>query len=231
MTGRTKRVAWMRARTADAILLMALWTLTGCDAFAELRAFFHDDGSPPASADAKASLRVDVEPTDGISILLDGVRVGRSSPLHKTDIEPGHHSLEVRAMGYHPVLLPIALKPNHVLRLPVSLRPRHVRQALPRPRPPREAWVDPEAPPPPPSPPSSGGSGLLPDAVLRFSPPDLRRSGLSINKTMLFNLLRQVSCVRAVCHSKQPSCANRSVPRARITTLRVRLHSGSHLRK
>jgi hypothetical protein len=107
---------------------VSLCATTGCEAVGRLRLFFHPEHAPPASK-ATAGLHVEVEPRQGISILLDGERVARSAPLHKTDITPGSHSLEVRATGYYPVRLPIHLKPGEMLRLPVALRPHATQEA------------------------------------------------------------------------------------------------------
>lgn len=71
------------------------------------------------------TLYVSVVPATGISLLIDGVRVGDTSPYIASNLQPGPHVLHVRAMGFYSVTLPIKLGANQQLRVPVALRPRH----------------------------------------------------------------------------------------------------------
>jgi hypothetical protein len=70
------------------------------------------------------SLEVVVDPPEGITIILDGARVATSSPYQAASVEAGNHTLQVRAMGYHPITLPLTVQVGEHLRVPVSLRVR-----------------------------------------------------------------------------------------------------------
>lgn len=95
----------------------------GCDLFKALRVAFHpDEGESPEFG--KAGLRVEVEPPSGISILIDDRRVASVSPYVSRKLKAGPHRLEVRAMGYHSVTLPIELVDDELITIPVSLRRR-----------------------------------------------------------------------------------------------------------
>jgi hypothetical protein len=104
-------------------LVLAVGAASGCGAWDSLRALFHGE-QPEAVEFGKAGLRVEVEPPVGISIIIDGVRVGSSSPYVNRKLRQGPHRLEVRAMGYHSVTLPVELVDGEVLTVPVSLRER-----------------------------------------------------------------------------------------------------------
>ncbi len=138
----------MRRAAAVGLLL----ALAGCDAVASLRRLFQGE-----SATGKAGLRVEVVPPDGISILVDGTRVATRSPYVAQDLAPGPHRLEVRGMGYHPVILPMMLKDGESATVPVALRPR----ATPDQTPQRETLSPSPMPPPAPAPPAP----LLPAGV------------------------------------------------------------------
>ena len=102
-----------------ALLGFLLIALVGCETIDKLRNAVLND--IPSN---KASLRVDVVPDQGVSILLDGNRVASTSPYLGNNLQPGGHTLEVRAMGYFPVSLPVVLKGGELLVVPVTLRPR-----------------------------------------------------------------------------------------------------------
>ena len=111
------------------LLAVLLVGAGGCDAFQKLRAAFHpDEGDTPEFG--KAGLRVEVQPPDGISILLDGRRVASVSPWINKRLTAGSHRLEVRAMGYFPVTLPVELADGEVLKVPVALRRRAGTEAI-----------------------------------------------------------------------------------------------------
>src|SRR5688572_8923662 len=112
------------------ICFIASTTLAGCDAYKKLYGFFHaDEGTDHAG---NAALTVEVVPRDGISILLDGAHVANSSPYRGEKLKSAPHTLEVRAMGYHPVTLPITLQDWQTLSIPVQLRVREP-TAMPEP--------------------------------------------------------------------------------------------------
>ena len=127
---------------------LALSTVA-CDTFAKLRATFHpEENRGPAFG--TAGVRVTVTPPDGITILLDDIRVASLAPYSASDLKPGRHILEVRAMGYHPVRIPIELLAGEVVEVPVTLRSRFptVRKATPQPVP-EVSETQNSAPPPP----------------------------------------------------------------------------------
>ncbi len=99
--------------------LLASVSGAGCDAFAGLRAFFRAE--PEATL---AGLRVDVDPADGLGILLDGVQVGSIAQYENIRLTPGRHLLEVRCDGYFPFVLPLELTAGETTRLTVALRRR-----------------------------------------------------------------------------------------------------------
>ena len=102
-----------------AFVVWVALTLVGCETFDKFRNAVLND--IPSN---KASLRVDVVPDQGVSILLDGNRVASASPYLGNNLQPGGHTLEVRAMGYFPVSLPVVLKGGELLVVPVTLRLR-----------------------------------------------------------------------------------------------------------
>ncbi|MEE8409494.1 MAG: hypothetical protein V3T05_07810 [Myxococcota bacterium] len=128
---------------------------SGCDLFNTLRGAFHpDEGDSPEFG--KAGLRVEVDPPAGISILIDGRRVASVSPYVNRKLRAGPHRLEVRAMGYHSVTLPVELVDGALITVPVSLRRRLGTDAIAEGKPEPDV---PEAPPPPepPAPPLPPG--------------------------------------------------------------------------
>ncbi len=72
----------------------------------------------------EAGLTVDVTPPTGISLGLDGNKVGTQAPFTQLGLEPGPHTLLVRGMGYLPVEMPIILVAGQTLKVAVSLRAR-----------------------------------------------------------------------------------------------------------
>jgi hypothetical protein len=135
-------------RLALVVLCAAAPAMTGCEAWKKLRAYVR--GELPDGG--TAGLHVDVEPPDGITILLDGVRVASLSPYTANNLRAGVHELEVRAMGFHAFQLPVKLVEGEVLKVPVQLRARP-EEAAPGPSRERGAGV---APPPPKAPESIG---------------------------------------------------------------------------
>lgn len=129
-----------------AVLCLLVGTLGGCEAIAELRAALK--GEETDDILGNAGLRVEVEPADGITILLDGARVASMSPYHNDRLQPGKHYLEVRAMGYHTFRLPLQLTNHQTITVPVALRPR--RKGAPG------DPAHPDAPPLPEAPPQVG---------------------------------------------------------------------------
>lgn len=128
----------------------------GCDAIESLRAVFHpEEGEAPELG--KAGLRVEVEPPDGISILIDERRVATVSPYVSRTLKAGPHRLEIRAMGFHPVTLPIVLEDGETVIVPISLRRRPGTEAMsadaPEPDPSIPAAPEPPEPPAPRLPP------------------------------------------------------------------------------
>ncbi|MBI5507409.1 MAG: PEGA domain-containing protein [Deltaproteobacteria bacterium] len=148
------------SRTSTQALLAALVLAsvalgTGCEAIKDLRRKLRGDETP-AESPGTAGLRVEVEPQDGITVLLDEVRVASVSPFVSRTLAAGTHRLEVRAMGYYPVALPVTLEANKVVTVPVALRPRPNEPAPTRTPPPPRA----RSPEPPPS-----AAPALPDGV------------------------------------------------------------------
>ena len=158
-------------RLAFFTALLALFNLFGCDALMRLRSIFH----PPQEAGAEAGmLLITVNPAEGISIFLDGKRVATQSPCQLKEVSAGAHVVDVRAMGFHSISLPVTIAAGSTTELPIRLRPREVAaptdEAPPMPRmrkppaPPAEPVSDPPAPPLPPG---------VPPIELSFSPQPL----------------------------------------------------------
>lgn len=95
-------------------LLCAALALCGCDALAQLEQTLRGDDT--------SSLRLEIEPARGLTVLLDSVVVARESPCVLEALAPGRHVLEIRAAGYHTFALPLELLPGEALRVPVELR-------------------------------------------------------------------------------------------------------------
>lgn len=119
--------------------------LSGCDALKNLRKLFHPDEE--IGGLGQAGLRIEVEPPEGISILLDETRVASVSPYVNRKLKAGPHVVEVRAMGYYSVRLPLTLVDHKLVTIPVALRPRPSSEA--RGTPPSSKPKPPEPPPPP----------------------------------------------------------------------------------
>jgi hypothetical protein len=146
------------------VLTCAVGT-SGCESFEKLRAMFHPEEAPGEGL-GNAGLRVEVEPADGISILLDGVRVASVSPYVDRKLKDGPHQVEVRAMGYYAVTLPVILEDRKLTTIPVALRIRPASDPEVKPNPPRERNRGPD-PPPTPSPVLPAG---VPKITLTFAP-------------------------------------------------------------
>lgn len=137
-----------------ATLIAAATITTGCDAIREFRAAARGEDSPGEAILGDAGLRVEIEPPDGITILLDGVRVSSMSPYSSETLKAGSHLLEVRAMGYYSFTLPLQLTDHETITVPVALR-RRPRSEMPAPAPPPQRPRRPaspqktQAPPPP----------------------------------------------------------------------------------
>jgi len=136
--------------------------VSGCDLIADLRKAFHPE-EEDAGEFGKAGLRVEVDPPVGISILLDGVRVSSMSPFMNKKLKAGVHRLEVRAMGYHAVAMPVELEDNELVTVPVTLRERAPDEPEPEPPPPPDnSRRDPPPPPPDgPAPPLPSGVNAI----------------------------------------------------------------------
>ena len=132
--------------------------VAGCDFIVDLRRSFHPE-EEDAGEFGKAGLRVEVDPPAGISILLDGIRVSSMSPYVNRKLKAGVHRLEVRAMGYHAVTMPVELEDGELVTVPVTLRERRPDDPEPEPaphKPPRRR---------PPPPPPQGPAPPLPSGV------------------------------------------------------------------
>ncbi len=148
MRGRAARVrnyALMRMWLA---LVPLVVVSAGCETLREMKAALRGEEIEGDDTLGNARLRVEVEPPDGITILLDGVRVANVSPYVNDHAVAGSHLLDVRAMGFHPFMLSIELMDDEQLVVPVALRKR-----------PRGSKSEPPPPPgptrPPPPPPRS----------------------------------------------------------------------------
>jgi hypothetical protein len=129
------------------LAVAVLWGTSGCDATKKLRAVFHpENGEAPEIGNA--GLRVEVEPPDGISILVDERRVASVSTYVNRKLTAGVHRLEIRAMGYYTVTLPIVLADGELVTVPVSLRRRPGTRAVSAdaPEPDPSVAAPPEAP-------------------------------------------------------------------------------------
>ncbi len=73
---------------------------------------------------SEPNVRLEVTPSTGIAIHLDGKQVATSAPWILRNVPEGLHTLEIRAMGYFPVQLPLDVKRGESLRVPIVLRPR-----------------------------------------------------------------------------------------------------------
>ncbi|OGQ91764.1 MAG: hypothetical protein A2289_11980 [Deltaproteobacteria bacterium RIFOXYA12_FULL_58_15] len=132
-------------------IALAVGSMTGCDAIANLRAMFHPEEQQPDKV-GKAGLRVDVEPETGITILLDGDRVATESPYVNESLTAGTHRLEVRGMGFQSLTLPVHLENRQLVTVPVKLLPRAISPAERKVAPTPSRNVPPPDPPPPPAP-------------------------------------------------------------------------------
>ena len=103
----------------------------GCNSAQRLRAWIRSEPltGDAATPDGNTQLTVTVDPPEGITIWVDDVKVGTQSPHQQANLAAGPHTLLVRGMGYHQVVLPFTLKAAEQLVLPVSLRPRVVAEA------------------------------------------------------------------------------------------------------
>lgn len=138
---RGPRLAWL-----------LLWTL--CGPLVACRDGARSGTSQGSAPGAPGHLRVEVEPAEGISVLLDGVRVTDRSPYVHEALASGSHVLEVRGMGRYPVALPFTLAPGAKLDIPVVLRSRP-------PLPFTDAAI-PSAPPDPMAAPPGAGAATAP---------------------------------------------------------------------
>jgi hypothetical protein len=127
-------------------IAVGLYALCACQQSEKWRELFHPEEV------RSSTLRVEVEPNEGITILLDGQTVSHVAPYIGEHLTAGQHTLEVRAMGYYPIILPIVLKKKELLRVPVVLRQREPEYEAPPP-PPSIVKRDPLPPAPPPLPP------------------------------------------------------------------------------
>jgi hypothetical protein len=145
------RIRSVRGTTANLVwcglLLACSAGLSGCESFEKLRRLFHPEEAPGEGL-GNAGLRVEVEPADGISILLDGVRVASVSPYVNRKLRAGPHEVEVRAMGYYSVTLPVILEDHKLTAMPVALRIRPTSDPKVKPVPQPKT----KAPEPPPTP-------------------------------------------------------------------------------
>lgn len=123
--------------------------------------------STPATG--KTGLEVVVQPASGITILLDGEKVAEASPYTTSTVTPGPHALEVRGMGFYPILLPITVQSGATLQVPVALRARSpgtfegtVATGVPEPRSVAKAAPQPAAAPTEDAPPG-GAPGTYPE--------------------------------------------------------------------
>ena len=144
-----------RAVRPLALGLSLVVALGACDTLRKLRAGLRDVETDDSMG--RATLRVEVDPPDGITILLDGARVASVSPWIGKNLKAGPHMLQVRAMGYHSITIPVELVDDESVSVPVALRPRPA--ADPAARTPRKGRAGPakETAPPPPPPPQSAG--------------------------------------------------------------------------
>lgn len=113
------------------IIALCALQLSGCDAWRQLRAYLRGDEATPLLGNA--SIRVDVEPADGITILLDDIRRANLSPWVGRNLAAGPHVLEVRSMGYHSLRMHVVLIDGETITVPVALRPRPEATPIPRP--------------------------------------------------------------------------------------------------
>lgn len=117
----------MRQRFFSRFLpFMALVAALGCDRLQALKSRLHaSEGSSEMGC-----LQVEVDPQEGISILLDDQHVATRSPWRSDHVTQGAHVLEVRGMGRFAVTLPITVAAGSCVQVPVHLR---IRPATPLP--------------------------------------------------------------------------------------------------
>jgi hypothetical protein len=101
-----------RRALSQSLLLLAL--ASGCEGLKSFKQGLQDD---------RATLRVEVQPAAGVTVLLDGAELGGASPLVREGLAPGAHRLEVRAPGYHAFSTPVTLRAGQRLTVPLALRP------------------------------------------------------------------------------------------------------------
>jgi hypothetical protein len=122
---KSRRRIWL---TSVLLLAAASGISSGCDTLAKLKHSLRSDDL--------ATLRLEVQPQSGLSIILDGTPVATQSPYSQGALAPGAHRLEIRAPGYYPFAVPFELRPGEVLVLPIALRPRPLRHSYDRSLPP-----------------------------------------------------------------------------------------------
>lgn len=109
---------------------MLVGLLLSCQQLRRFKAHVRDDPNlqPQAVASGiradQAGLEVQVSPSSGMSVLLDGNVLGHVSPVIATELTPGAHTLSVRAMGHYPISLPVNLIAGQSIQVPVFLRAR-----------------------------------------------------------------------------------------------------------
>jgi len=116
-----------RRALSQSLLVLAL--ASGCEGLKSFKQGLHDES---------ATLRVEVRPDAGVTVLLDGAELGGASPFVRAGLPAGAHRLEVRAQGYHPFSTPVTLRAGQRLTVPLALRPLATPTDLaPTPAPPR----------------------------------------------------------------------------------------------
>ena len=94
--------------------------LCGCEVLAELRRVFHPEAEGLELGNA--GLKINVEPSVPMQILIDHIEVSRTATYHGRTLKAGAHNLEVYCPGYYDVVLPLSLIDFETLTLPIALR-------------------------------------------------------------------------------------------------------------
>ncbi|MEZ0310667.1 MAG: PEGA domain-containing protein [Myxococcota bacterium] len=102
-------------RGALPLAIAASLALSGCENLQKLRVYFR--GEPGA-----ARLRLDVAPSVGLTIAIDGKVVGTAAPFEGEDLPPGAHKLSIAAPDHFTFTVPIEIQSGTPLKLRIALR-------------------------------------------------------------------------------------------------------------
>jgi hypothetical protein len=112
---------WSNATNLMLVLLLLM--TGGCNWLFELRSFLRDEVKPSAVETGLASLRIEVEPAQNMTLKLNEKVVAKRSPYEKTSLAPGKYLVHVSAPKHHPFILGLDLSAGEKVVIPLALRP------------------------------------------------------------------------------------------------------------